>query len=101
MLLDLNTDFSGGRSGGLVFLSLEEFPTVCCDPHSQIFGIVNEAEVDVFLELSRFFDDPVDVGNLTSGSFAFSKPRLKIWNFSLYVQLKSGLEDFEHYFASV
>ena len=80
---------------------LKNFPQFVVIHTVKVFGIVNEAEVDVFLELSRFFDDPVDVGNLTSGSFAFSKPRLKIWNFSLYVQLKSGLEDFEHYFASV
>ena len=67
MLLDLHIDFSGGKSSGLVFPSLEEFYTVCCDPHSQVFGIVNKAEV--FLELSCFFDDPTDVGNLISGFF--------------------------------
>ena len=60
-LLDLHTDFSAGRSGGLVFPSLEEFSTVCCDVHSQGFGIINKAEVDIFLELCCFFDDPVDV----------------------------------------
>ena len=60
-----------GQSG-LVFLSLEEFSTVCCDPYRG-FGIVNKAEVDVYLELSCFFDDPVDAGNLISGSSAFSK----------------------------
>ena len=70
MLPDLHTDFSRGRSGGLVFLSLSEFSTVCCDPHKD-FGVVNKAEVDVFLELSCFFDDPTDVGNLISGSSAF------------------------------
>ena len=69
LLLDLNTDFSGGRSGDLVFPSLKEFSTVCCDPHKD-FGIVNKAEVDVFLELSCFIDDPMDVGNLISGSSA-------------------------------
>ena len=57
LLPDLHTDFSGGRSGGLVFPSLEEFSTVCCDPHSQRLDIVNKAEVDVFLELFCFFDD--------------------------------------------
>ena len=67
MLLDLHTDFLGGRLGPLVFLSLEEFSTVCCDPHKG-FGIVNEAKVDVFPEISCFFYDPVDVGNLFSGS---------------------------------
>ena len=62
------------------------------------FGIVNKAEVDVFLELSFFFDDPVDVGNLISGSSAFSKSS---WKFMFHVRLKPGLEDFEHYFASM
>ena len=62
----------------MVFLSLEEFSTVCCDPHSQGFGVVSEAEVDVFWELSSFFNDPVDVGNLISGSSAFSKSSLNI-----------------------
>ena len=66
-----------------------------------IKGIVNKAEVDVFLELSCFFDDPKDVGNLISGSSAFSKSSWNIWKFMGYVQLKSGLENFEHYFASV
>ena len=64
------------------------------------FGIVNKAEVDVFLELSCFFDDPTDVGNLISGSSAFSKSSLKIWKFMVHVLLKPGLENFEHYFAS-
>ena len=65
------------------------------------FGMVNKAEIDVFLELSCFFDDPVDVGNLISGSSAFSKSSLNIWKFTVHVLLKPGLEDFEHYFASV
>ena len=65
------------------------------------FGIVNKAEIDVFLELSGFFDEPVDVGNLISGSSAFSKTSLNIWKFSVRVLLKPGLENFEHYFASV
>ena len=65
------------------------------------FGIVNKAEVDVFLEFSRFFYDPVDVGNLISGSSAFSKTSLNIWKFSAHVLLKPDLENFEHYFASV
>ena len=65
------------------------------------YGVVNKAEVDVFLELSSFFDDPADVGNLTSGSSAFSKSSLNIWKFSVHVLLKPGLENFEHYFASV
>ena len=65
------------------------------------FGIVNKTEVDVFLELSCFFDDPTDVGNLISGSSAFSKSSLNIWRFTLHVLLKPGLENFDHYFASV
>ena len=65
------------------------------------FGIVNKAEIDVFLELSCFFDDPMDVGNLISGSSAFSKSGLNIWKFTVHVLLKSGLENFEHYFTSV
>ena len=65
------------------------------------FGIVNKAEIDVFLELSCFFDDPADVGNLISGSPAFSKTSLNIWNFTVHKLLKPGLENFEHYFASV
>ena len=64
------------------------------------FGIVNKAEVELFLELSCFFDDPVDVGNLISGSSAFSKFILNIWKFSVHVLLKPSLENFEHYFAS-
>ena len=63
------------------------------------FGIVNKAEIDVFLELPCFFDDQGDVGNLISGSFAFSKTTLKIWKFTDHVLLKSGLENFEHYFV--
>ena len=65
------------------------------------FGVVNKAEVDVFLKLSCFFDDPVDVGNLISGSSAFSKSSLNIWKFLVHVMLKPGLENFEHYFASM
>ena len=65
------------------------------------FGMVNKAEVDVFLELSCFFGDPTDIGNLTSGSSAFPKSSLNIWKFLVCVLLKPGLENFEHYFASV
>ena len=65
------------------------------------FGIVNKAEIDVFLDLSSFFDDPADVGNLMSGSSAFSKPSLNIWKVTVHVLLKPGLENFEHYFTSV
>ena len=65
------------------------------------FGVVNKAEIDVFLELSCFFDDPADVGNLISGSTAFSKTSLNIWKSTVHVLLKPGLENFGHYFASV
>ena len=70
------------------------------------FGIVNKAEIDVFLELTCFFNDPdigndLDIGNLISGSSAFSKTSLNIWKFSVHILLKPGLENFEHYFISV
>ena len=65
------------------------------------FGVVNKAEVDAFVELSYFFDDPTDVGNLISGSSAFSKSSLNIWKFMVHVVLKPGLENFEHYFINV
>ena len=65
------------------------------------FGVVNKAEVDIFLELSYFADDPADVGNLISGSSAFSKSSLNIWKFMVHVLLKPGLQNFEHYFTSV
>ena len=65
------------------------------------FAIVIKAEVDVFLELSYFFDDPMDFGNFISGFSAFSKSSLKIWKFTVHVLLKPGLKNFKHYFASV
>ena len=65
------------------------------------FGIVNKAEIYVILELSCFFNDPVDVGNLISGSSAFSKSSVNIWKFMVHVLLKTGLGNFEHYFTSV
>ena len=65
------------------------------------FGVVKKAEIDVFLELLCFFDDPADVANLISGSSAFSKSSLNIWKFTLHVLLKSGLENFEHYFTGL
>ena len=65
------------------------------------FGIINTAAADVFPELSCFFDDPVDFGNLISGSSAFSKSSLNTWKFMVHILLKPGLENFEHYFASV
>ena len=65
------------------------------------FGKVNKAEVDVFLELSCFSNDPVHVGNLMSDSYAFSKSSLNIWKFMVHILFKPGLENFEHYFASM
>ena len=105
MLLDLHTNLSGRRSGDLVFLKnshlLKNFPQFFVTHTVKVFGIVNEAEVDVPLEPSCFFDDPTDVGNLISGSSAFSKSNLNIWKFMVHVLLKPGLENFQHYFASV
>ena len=80
---------------------LKNFPQFVVIYTVKGFGVVNKAEVDVFLELSRFFDDPVDVGNLISDSSAFSKSSLNIWKFMVHVLLKPGLENFEHYLASV
>ena len=65
------------------------------------FGVINKAEVDVFLVFSYLFDDSTDVGSLVSGSSAFSKSSLNIWKFTVHVLLKPGLENFEHYFASM
>src|SRR5574338_1602110 len=101
LLPDLHTDFSRGRSGGLVFPSHSEFSTVDCNPHSQRLWHSQKAEIDVFLELFCFFNDPADVGNLVSGSSAFSKTSLNIWKFTVHILLKPGLENFEHYFTSM
>ena len=79
----------------------QNFPQFIVIPTVKGFGIVNKAEIDVFLELSCFFDDLTDVGNLISGSSAFSKTSLNIRKFMVHVLLKPGLENFEHYFASV
>ena len=79
----------------------QNFPQFIVIHTVKCFGMVNKAEIDVFLELSCFFDDPVDVGNLISGSSAFSKSSLNFWNFTVHVLLKPGLENFEHYFASL
>ena len=80
---------------------LKNFPQFIVIRTVKDFGIVNKAEIDVFLELSSFFDDPVDVGNLIFGSSAFSKTSLNIWNFTVHLPLKPGLENFERYFTSV
>ena len=85
-----------------MFLSLfKNFPQFVGIHTVKDFGIVYKAELDVFLELSCFSDDPADVGNLISGSSAFTKSILNIWKFMVRVLLKPGLEDFEHYFTSV
>ena len=80
---------------------LKNFPQFVVIHTVKGIGKVNKAEVEVFLELFCFFDDPTDVGNLISGSSAFSKTSLNIWKFTVHILLKPGLEDFEHYFASV
>ena len=96
----MHTDFS--EAGQVVWYShLSEFSTVYCDPYNQGFGIVNKAEIDFFLELSCFFYDSTDVGNLISGSSAFSKTSLNIWKFTVHVLLKPVLENFEHCFTSM
>ena len=80
---------------------LKNFPQFVVIHTVKGFGVVNKAEVDVYLELSCFFCDPTDVGNLISGSSAFSKSRLNIWKFMVRVLLKPGLGNFEHDFACV
>ena len=82
------------------FYLFQNFPQFVVVHTVNGFGIVSKTEVDDFLELSCFFDDPPDVGNLISGSSAFSKTSLNIWKFTVHVLLKPGLENFEHYFAS-
>ena len=80
---------------------LQNFPQFIVIHTVEGFGIVNKAEIDIFLELSCFFDDPADIGNLISGSSAFSKTSLKVWKFSVHILLKPGLENLGHYFTSV
>ena len=101
LLLDLPTDFSEGRSGGLYSHLLKNFPQFVVIHTVKGFAGVNKAKVDVFLKLYCFFNDPTDAGNLISGSSAFSKSSLDIWKFTVHLLLKPGLENFEHYFASV
>ena len=80
---------------------LKNFPQFVVINTVKDFGVFNKAEVDVFLELFQVFDDPTDVGNLISGSSAFSKTSLNIWRFTVHIFLKPGFENFEHYFTSV
>ena len=98
LLPDLHTDFLRGSSGGLVSHLFQNFPPFIVIHIVKGFDIVNKAEIGVFLGLSCFFDDLTDVGNLISGSSAFSKSTLNIWKFVVHVLLKPGLENFEHYF---
>jgi len=94
-------DFSGGRSGGLYSHLFQNFPQFVVIHTVKSFDIINKAEIDVFLEISYFFNDLADVGNLISGSSAFSKSSLNIWKFTVHVLLKPDLENFEHCFASM
>ena len=89
------------EAGQVVWYShlFQNFPQVIVIHTVKDFGIINKAEIDVFLELSCFLNDPADVGNLISGSSAFSKSSLYIWNFLVHVWLKPSLEDFEHDFS--
>ena len=101
LLLDLYIDFSGGRSVVWYSHLFQNFPQFVVIHTVKGFGTVNKAYVDVFLGHSCCFDDPVDVGNLVSGSFAFSKSSLNIWKFTAHLLLQPSLENFEHYFASM
>ena len=83
------------------FHLFKRFPQFAVIHTVKSFGIVDKTEIDVFLELSCFFNNPTDVSNLISGSSAFSKTSLNIWNFTVHILLKSGLENFEHYFTSM
>ena len=91
------------EAGKMVWYShlLKNFPQFVVIHTVKGFSIVNKAEVDAFLELSCFFNDPMDIGNLISGSSVFSKSNLNNWKFLIHVLLKPGLENFEHYFANL
>ena len=85
----------------MVWYFFQNFPQFVVIHTVEQFDLVNKAEIDVFLELSCFFDDPADVGNLNSGSCAFYKTSLNTWKFTAHVLLKPGLQNFERYFTSV
>ena len=91
------------ETGKVVWCShlLKNFPQFIMIHTVKGFGIVSKAEIDIFLELSCFFDDPMDVGNLISGTSAFFKTSWNIWKFTVHVLLKPGLENLEHYFTSM
>ena len=91
------------EAGQLLWYShlLQNFPQFIVIHTVKGFGIVNKAEIDVFQELSYFFDDPADIGNLISGSSAFSKTSLNIWKFMVHLLMNPGLENFEHYLTSM
>ena len=99
--LTCNIGFSRGRSGGLVFPSLEEFSTICCNPHSQKLCHSQWNRSSYFSGTLIFFNDATDVDNMISDSSAFSKSNSNIWNFIVHILLKPGLENFERYFASM
>ena len=91
------------EAGQVVWYShlFQNFPQFIVIHTVKVFGLVNKAEIDAFLELSCFFHDPADIVNLISGSSAFSKTSLNIWKFMVHILLKSGLQNFEHYFTHV
>ena len=97
----MHRDFSGGRSGVWYSHLLKNVPEFLVILIVKGFGVLNKAEVDVFLVFSCFFDDATDVANLISGSFTFPKSSLNIWKVTFHVLLKPGLENFENYFASM
>ena len=85
----------------LYFHLFQNFPNFIVIHTVKVFGIVNKSEIDIFLELSCFFDDLMDIGNLISASSAFSNSSMNTWKFMVHILLKLGLENFDHYFASM
>ena len=101
LLLDLHAGLAGAEKVVWYSHLLKYFPQFVVIHTVKGFSLVDEAEIDVFLELSWFFYDPANVGNLISGSSVFFKSSSNMWKFSVHVLLKPGLENFEHYFASM